>query len=160
MSNYIKHPISAKIISFLISIIIVLIIFVGIIGIVIPLMLEGRIGLIRVISLLFILTGALIIILARHWPIIHFIHFIKKTVKIDTTLYNFIGSLLIGLSFLIAGLVYIRSKNFNMMLIPFVSGIFLIRLMIYHIKHKIKTMPRIYTPPQEEDNQNVNPEND
>ena len=154
MTNFIKHPLLSKFISFLISVIIVLIIFVGIIGIVIPLMMEGRVELVRIISLIFILIGALIIIISWHRPIISFIYLIrkKKNVKIDVKVFDFIGSLLIGFSFLAAGLVYIRSKDFIMMLIPFTAGIFFIRAIIYYLNHKIKTLSSIYTPPQEKSN--------
>ncbi len=151
MTNFIKHPLLSKLISFLISIIMVLIIFVGIIGIVIPLMMTGRAEIVKAVSVIFMLTGALIIVLARHRPLMRFIYFIKKTVKIDTKVFDFIGSVIIGFSFLIAGVAYFRSKNFIMMLIPFTAGIFLIRMEIYYINHRIKTLYSDYVPPQEEE---------
>ena len=142
MTNFIKHPLLGKITSFLISIIIVLIIFVGIIGIVFPLMLEARIEHVKVISLMSTLIGALIILLARRWRIIRFISVIKKPGDFDLRIYDFIGSLVIGFSFLFAGVLYMRLKNPTMMIIPFICGAALIRLMIVFINRKIKEQSR------------------
>ncbi|MBN2419640.1 MAG: hypothetical protein JXL81_09670 [Deltaproteobacteria bacterium] len=142
MTNYIKHPFLDKIISLIISIIIVLIIFVGIVGIVFPLMLEARVEHVKIISLITTLIGALIVLLARRWPLVRFISFIKKNKGFDTKVYDFIGSLIAGLSFLAAGVLYMRTKNPNMMIIPFIIGALLVRLMILHINHKIKEQSR------------------
>ena len=142
MTNFIKHPILGRITSFLISIIIVLIIFVGIIGIVLPLMLEARIEHVKIISLVSTLIGALIILLARRWRIIRFISIIKKPGDFDLRIYDFIGSIIIGFSFLIAGVLYMRLKNPTMMIIPFICGAALIRLMIVYINRKIKEQSR------------------
>ena len=137
MTNYIKHPILEKIVSFLISIIIVLIIFVGIIGIIFPLMIEARIEHVKMISLIPTLIGSLLVLAARRWPVFRFVPFIKKTGDFDTKIYDFWGSLVIGLSFLAAGLLYMRTKNPNMMLIPFIGGAAFIRIMIFYINNKI-----------------------
>ena len=139
MTNYIKHPFLDKIISFIISLIIVLIIFVGIVGIVFPLMVQStNIESVKVISLISTLIGALIIILARRWSLIRFVSFIKDTVEYDTKAYDFIGSLIIGLSFVVAGVLYMRTKNPNMMIIPFIAGAALIRIIIFYINNQIK----------------------
>ena len=139
MTNYIKHPFLGKIVSFLISIIIVLIIFVGIVGIIFPLMLEARIEHVKIISLMITLVGALIILLARRWPIFRFISFIKKPGDYEVKKgCDFIGSLIIGLSFLVAGVLYMRTKNPNMIIIPFISGAALIRILIFYFNNKIK----------------------
>ena len=151
MTNYIKHPILEKIISFLISIIIVLIIFVGIIGIIFPLMIEARIEHIKIISLIPTLIGALIILAARRWPVFRFISFIKKPGDYETKGYDFIGSLIIGLSFLLAGVLYMRTKNPNMMLIPFIGGAAIIRIMIFYINNKISKRQIEISIPQEEE---------
>ena len=137
MTNYIKHPFLDKIVSFIISIIIVLIIFVGIVGIIFPLMIEARIEHVKIISLMTTLVGALIILLARRWPIFRFISFIKKPGDFELKLYDFIGSLIVGLSFLAAGVLYMRTKNPNMMIIPFIGGAALIRILIFYINNKI-----------------------
>ena len=148
MTNYIKHPFLDKIISFIVSIIIVLIIFVGIVGIVFPLMLEARIEHVRIISLISTLIGALIILLARRWPLIRFVSFIKKTGDHETKGYDFIGSLIIGLSFLAGGVLYMRTKNSSMMITSFIAGAALIRIMIFYIRNKIKKQD--LTSPSEE----------
>ena len=138
MKNYIKHPFWDKILSFLISILIVLIIFVGIVGIIFPLMLEARVEHVKFISLLVTLIGALIILMARRWPIFRFKSFIKKRGEFNTKGYDFIGTLVIGLSFLTAGVLYMRTKNPNMMIIPFIAGAAIVRILIIHINSKIK----------------------
>lgn len=150
MTNYIKHPFLDKIISFIVSIIIVLIIFVGIVGIVFPLMMEARIEHVKIISLMSTLIGALIIILARRWPLMRFISFIKKTRNYETKGFDFIGSLIIGLSFLTAGVLYMRTKNPNMMIIPFIAGAALIRIMIFYINNQIKKYD-LSSPPEEKE---------
>lgn len=137
MTNYIKHPILERVISFLISIIIVLIIFVGIVGILFPLMIEARIEYVRIISLIPTLIGALIILTSRRWPIFRFISFIKKPGGYETKVFDFLGSLIIGLSFLAAGVLYMRTKNPNMMIIPFIAGAALIRILIFYINSQI-----------------------
>ena len=150
MTNYIKHPFLDKIISFIVSIIIVLIIFVGIVGIVFPLMMEARIEHVKIISLMSTLIGALIIILARRWPLMRFISFIKKTRNYETKGFDFIGSLIIGLSFLTAGVLYMRTKNPNMMIIPFIAGAAFIRIMIFYINNQIKKYD-LSSPPEEKE---------
>jgi len=159
MTNYIKHPILEKIVSFLISIIIVLIIFVGIVGIIFPLMMEARIEHVKIISIIPTLIGALIILAARRWPIFRFSSFIKKHREYDTKAYDFIGSLIIGLSFLAAGLLYMRTKNPNMMLIPFIGGAAIVRIMIFYINNKIsKRDIEISASPEKEDKSSVDPD--
>ena len=149
MTNYIKHPFLDKIISFIVSIIIVLIIFVGIVGIVFPLMLDARVEYVKIISLIPILIGALIIIFVRRWPLIRFISFIKKPRDYETKRYDFAGSLVIGLSFLAAGVLYMRTKNPNMMIIPFICGAAIIRILIIHINNKMKKRRiELSTPPE------------
>lgn len=138
MTNYIKHPFWDKIISFIISIIIVLIIFVGIVGIIFPLMIEARVEHVKIISLIPTLIGALIIVLARRWQIFRFTSFTKKPGDYNIKGYDFIGSLIVGLSFLAAGVLYMRTKNPNMMIIPFIGGAALIRILIFHINSKIE----------------------
>ena len=140
MTNYVKHPFWDKIISFIISIIIVLIIFVGIVGIIFPLMIEARVEHVKIISLIPTLVGALIIVLARRWQILRFKSFIKKSKDYNTKKYDFIGTLIIGLSFLAAGVLYMRTKNPNMMIVPFIGGAALIRLIIFYINNKIKKL--------------------
>ena len=138
MTNYIKHPFLERVISFLISIIIVLIIFVGIVGILFPLMIEARIEHVRIISLIPTLIGALIILISRRRPIFRFISFIKKPGGYETKGYDVLGSLIIGFSFLAAGVLYMRTKNPNMMIIPFIAGAALIRMLIFYLNNKIK----------------------
>jgi hypothetical protein len=138
MTNYIKHPFLEKVISLLVSIIIVLIIFGGIVGILFPLMIEARIENVRIISLIPTFIGALIILISRRWPIFRFISFIKKPGSYETKGYDFLGSLIIGLSFLAAGVLYMRTKNPNMMIIPFMVAAFLIRILIFFINSRIK----------------------
>ncbi len=151
MTNYIKHPFLGKIVSFLVSIIIVLIIFVGIVGIIFPLMIEARIEHVKIISLIPTLIGALIILIARRWPLFRFTSFIKKPGNYETKRYDFIGSLIIGLSFLTAGVLYMRTKNPNMMLIPFIGGAAVIRIMIFVINNKIsKREIKSSNPPEAE----------
>jgi uncharacterized membrane protein len=153
MTNFVKHPFMDKIVSFIISIIIVLIIFVGIVGIIFPLMLEARIEYVRIISLMATLIGALIILLARRWPIFRFISFIKKPGDYEIKKgYDFIGSLIIGLSFLFAGALYMRTKNPNMIIIPFIGGAALIRILIFYFNNKIKKRRvEISTSPEKEE---------
>ncbi|MGD9161746.1 MAG: hypothetical protein PVG39_25270 [Desulfobacteraceae bacterium] len=151
MTNYIKHPILDKIISFIVSIIIVLIIFVGIVGIVFPLMIEARIEHVKIISLMSILIGALIILLARRWPIFRFISFIKEPGGYELKKgYDFIGSLIVGLSFLAAGVLYMRTKNSNMIIISFIAGAALIRIIIFYINNQIKKQD-LTSPPEEKE---------
>ena len=142
MTNFIKHPLLDKIISFLISIVIVLIIFVGIIGIVFPLMIEARIEDVRIISIISILVGILIVLLARRRPIFRFISFIKKPGDLKIKGYDFIATLIIGLCFVVAGVLYMRLKNPNMMIIPFAAGAAFIRIMIFYINSKIEKRSR------------------
>ena len=150
MTNYTKHPFLDRIVGFIVSIIIVLIIFVGIVGIVFPLMIEARVEHVKIISLMSTLIGALIILLSRRWPLIRFISFIKKPRDYETKGYDFIGSLIIGLSFLSAGVLYMRTKNPNMMIIPFICGAAIIRIMIIHINNKMKKRKiELSIPPEE-----------
>ena len=144
MKNLLEHPLLGKIISFLISVVIVLIIFVGIVGIVFPLMLEARFESVKVISIISMLIGALIILIARHWPLMRFISFIKKPrgQEYETKIYDFAGSLVIGLAFLAAGVLYMYFENPNMMIIPFIGAAFLIRILILYINHRIKEQSR------------------
>ena len=152
MTNYIKHPFLERVISFLVSIIIVLIIFVGIVGILFPLMIEARIEYVRIISLIPTLIGALIILTSRRWPIFRIISFIKKPGGYETKGYDFIGSLIIGLSFLAAGVLYMRTKNPNMMIIPFIAGAALIRMLIFYINNQInKRRAGLPEPPDKEE---------
>ena len=150
MTNYAKHPILDKIISFIVSIIIVLIIFVGIVGVVFPLMLEARIEHVKIISLISTLIGALIILLARRWPLFRFVSFIKKTGDHETKGFDFIGSLIIGFSFLAGGVLYMRTKNPNMMIISFIAGAALLRIMIFYIRNQIKKQD-LTSPPEDEE---------
>lgn len=151
MTNYIKHPFLDKIISFIISIIIVLIIFVGIVGIIFPLMIEARVEHVKIISLIPTLIGALIIVLARRWQLFRFRSFVKKSKDYNTKNYDFIGTLIIGLSFLVAGVLYMRTKNPNMMIIPFIGGAAIIRILIFYMNNKIKKREIILSKPSQDE---------
>ena len=149
MTNYIKHPILDKIISFIISIIIVLIIFVGIVGIVLPMMLRAEFEHVKIISLISTLIGVLIVLLARRWPLLRFVSFIKEPGEFESKVYDFIGSLIIGFSFMASGVLYMSTKNPNMMIIPFIGGAALIRILIFNINNKIKKRRKELSAPQE-----------
>ncbi|MBN1906704.1 MAG: hypothetical protein JW927_16595 [Deltaproteobacteria bacterium] len=138
MKNIFEHPIVRKIISFLISIIIVLIIFVGIVGILFPMILEARFEHVKVISLVSTLIGALIILISRRFRIMRFISFVKKPGDFDFKVYDYIGSVIIGAAFLIGGIVYMRTKNPVLFFIPFIAGFALIRILIFYVNRKAK----------------------
>ena len=145
MKNIFEHPIVRNIISFLISIIIVLILFVGIVGILLPMILEAQFEHVKVISLICSLIGALIIMLARRWQIMRFVSFVKKPGDFVLKNYDYIGSLIIGAAFLSGGIIYMRSKNPIMFFIPFVAGFALIRIFIFIINKKIKEKNSVLT---------------
>ena len=138
MINFLKHPLLEKIISFIISIAIVIILFIGIVGIVFPLVLEAKFEFVRVISLLLSLVGAVIVLLARRAPLFRFTFLIKNPEEINIAVYNFIGTVVVGFSFIISGILYMRTKNPNMVIIPFIGGAGLIRVLIFVINNKIK----------------------
>jgi len=142
MKNIFEHPILKKIISFLISIIIVFIIFVGIVGVLFPMILDARFEHVKVISLICTLIGALIIMLSRRWPIMHFISLVKKPGNYELKNYNYIGSLILGAAFLSGGIIFMRTKNPILFFVPFISGFALIRIFIFIINKNIRAKAR------------------
>lgn len=142
MKNIFEHPIVRKIISFLISIIIVLIIFVGIVGILFPMIIEARFEHVKVISLVSTLIGALIILISRRFRIMRFISFVKRPGDFNFKVYDYIGSLIIGAAFLIGGIVYMRTKNPVLFFVPFIAGFALIRILIFYVNRKTKANAR------------------
>ncbi len=138
MVNLLKHPLLEKIISFIISVIIVIIIFVGIVGIVFPLILEAKFEFVRAISLVLCLIGAVIVLLARRAPLFRFTFLIKNPEEINITVYDFAGTLVVGFSFVFSGIMYMRTGNPNMLIIPFIGGAGLIRVIMFVINNKIK----------------------
>jgi hypothetical protein len=111
MKNLLENRMVSKIISFLISIVIVLILFVGIVGILLPMIMEARFEHVKVISLACTLLGALIILISRRLRIMRFTSFVKKPGDFDFKVYDYIGSVIIGATFLTSGIVYMRTKN-------------------------------------------------
>lgn len=142
MKNIFEYPIVRNIISFLISIIIVLILFVGIVGILLPMIMEARFEHVKVISLSCTLVGALIILISRRWPIMHFISLLKKPGNYELKYYDYIGSLIIGAAFLSGGIIFMRTKNPVLFFVPFIAGFALIRIFIFIINKKIKAKAR------------------
>jgi hypothetical protein len=138
MKNLLEHPIIRNIISFLISIIIVLILFVGIVGILLPMIMEAKFEHVKVISLICSIIGSLIIMLSRRWQIMRFVSFVKKSGNFEFKKYDYIGSLIIGAAFLSGGIVYMRTKNPILFFVPFVAGFAFIRIFIFIINKKIK----------------------
>ena len=132
-NNFLKN-----LLYFLISIVIVAVIFVGIIGLVIPLFIEAGSGPVKVIAIVFVAIGALIILIARKWPLVRFISFIKKPVNVETRLHDYLASVVLGLSLLLGGLFYYRFRNPNALLISLVAGAAVIRLLLMHLKSKNK----------------------
>ena len=112
-------------------------------------MIEARIEDVKVISLIPTLIGALIIILARWRPVFRFTSFVKKSGNYNTKNYDFIGSLIVGLSFLLAGVLYFRTKNPNMIIIPFIGGAAFIRIIIFYINNQIKKQDLSLSPEEE-----------
>jgi hypothetical protein len=142
MKNIFEHPILTKIISFLISIIIVLILFVGIVGILLPMIMEARFEHVKVISLVCTLIGALLIMLSRRWPIMRFLSLVKKPGDFELKYYDYIGSLILGIAFLSSGVIFMRTKNPVLFFVPFIAGFALIRVFIFIINKKIKAKAR------------------
>jgi hypothetical protein len=142
MKNIFEHPILRKIISFLISIIIVLILFVGIVGILLPMIMEAQFEHVKVISLICSLIGALIIVLSRRWPIMRFLSLVKKPGNFELKYYDYIGSLILGAAFLSGGIIFMRTKNPVLFFVPFIAGFALVRIFIFVINKKIKAKVR------------------
>ncbi len=132
----------SKIISFLISITIVLIIFVGIVGILFPMILEARFEHVKIISLVSTLIGALIILISRRFRIMRFISFVKKPGDFDFKVYDYIGSVIIGATFLVGGITYMRTKNPVLFFVPFIAGFAIIRILIFYVNRKAKAKAR------------------
>lgn len=133
-----KSKLLEKLICFLISIVIVLLIFVGIVGIFIPLLIESKIEHIKILSLIFSLIGGLIILLSRRWPIIRFISFMRKPVKCETKYFDVAGSLVVGLSFLIGGSLYSHLGTPTALFVSLVAGAAILRILIMFLNHKNK----------------------
>jgi hypothetical protein len=144
MKNLLEHQIVKNIISFLISIIIMLILFVGIVGILLPMILEARFEHVKIISLVSTLIGALIILISRRYRIIRFISFVKRPGDFDFKVYDYIGSLITGAAFLTSGIVYMRTKNPVLFFVPFIAGFALIRILIFYVNRKAKAKARKY----------------
>jgi len=131
-----ERKLLAKILPGLISIVIVLIIFVGFIGILFPLIISSAIEHIKITSIIYSLIGVLIIIFSKYWPILRFRSFVRKTGNKKNTYYDSIGSIIIGLSFVVGGILYAYLENHNAMMISFLVGIVLYRLVIFYLNFK------------------------
>lgn len=142
MKNLLENRIVGKIISFLISIIVVLILFVGVVGILLPMIMEARFEHVKVISISCALIGALIIMLSRRWPIMGFLSLVKKPGNFELKYYDYIGSLILGAAFLSGGIIFMRTKNPVLFFVPFIAGFALIRIFIFVINKKIKAKVR------------------
>jgi hypothetical protein len=142
MKNIFEHPVLKKIISFLISIIIVLILFVGIVGILLPMIMEAQFEHVKVISLICSLIGALIIVLSRRWPIMRFLSLVKKPGNFELKYYDYIGSLILGAAFLSGGIIFMRTKNPVLFFVPFIAGFALVRIFIFIINKNIRAKAR------------------
>ena len=133
MGNFLKN-----IFYFLISIVIVVVIFVGIIGLVMPIFFDANTSYAKLIAIVFAAIGSVIIVISRKRPLVRFISFIKKPVNVDTKMHDYIGSVVLGLSILLGGVFYYRFKNPNALLICLIVGAGVIRLLLMHLKSKNK----------------------
>lgn len=127
-----------KIIAFLISLAIVIVTFIGIIGILFPLLVESTVKVATILSLTISVIGALMILLSLRWPIIPVSSFIRGSGKDDSRRYDIIGSIVIGLCLLVGGLLYGYFKNFNAVIISLLIGIAFIRIGIMILDYNNK----------------------
>ncbi|MFC1840431.1 hypothetical protein ACFL1N_12675 [Thermodesulfobacteriota bacterium] len=122
-----------KIISWLVSIIIVLLIFVGIIGLLFPLLIKSAVEHITVTSIIFSLIGLAIMISSKYWPILNVRSFVGDPEEKKVKQYDYLKSMIIGLTFLMSGFLYAYLRNYNAMIISFLIGIVLYRLIVFYL---------------------------
>lgn len=122
-----------KIISCLISIIIVLLIFVGFVGLIFPFLIESAVEHITVTSIIFSFIGLVIMLSSKYWPALSF-----RSTDGDqdekSKQYYYIKPMIIGLTFLMSGFLYAYLRNYNAMIISFLIGIVLYRLIVFYLK--------------------------
>lgn len=123
-----------KIISCLISIIIVLLIFIGFIGLLFPFIIKSAVEHITVTSIIFSLIGLAIMLSSKYWPALSFRSTGDDQDEKRTKEHDYIKPLIIGLTFLMSGFLYAYFKNYNAMIISFLIGIVLYRLIVFYLK--------------------------
>lgn len=117
---------------------IVIIIFIGIIGIIVPMIINSAVEYVRVTSLVFSFIGFLIIVTAWRWPVMRIGAFIGKSGGQKNPRYDTTGSVIIGASFMAGGLLYGWLKNYNAMIGAFLAGIVFYRLLTFYLNYIIK----------------------
>lgn len=123
-----------KIISCLISIIIVLLIFIGFIGLLFPFIIKSAVEHITVTSIIFSLIGLAIMLSSKYWPALSFRSAGDDQEDKRAKQYDYIKPMIIGLTFLMSGFLYAYLRSYNAMIISFLIGIVLYRLIVFYLK--------------------------
>lgn len=133
MKNY-----TTKIISILVSIIIAVAIFIVIIGLLFPLLVKSAVEHITATSIIFSLIGLAIMISSKYWPLFRTRSIEGEQEEKKSKQYDYIKSMIIGLTFLSSGFLYAYLKSYNAMIISFLIGIVLYRLILFYLNLKNK----------------------
>lgn len=123
-----------KIISCLISIIIVLLIFVGFIGLLFPYLIKSAVEHITITSIIFSMIGLAIMLSSKYWPALRFNSTADGKDEKRVKQYDYIKPMIIGLTFLMSGFLYAYLKSYNAMIISFLIGIVLYRFLVFYLK--------------------------
>ncbi len=137
-SDPVKNNLITKIISCLISVIIAVAIFIGIIGILFPLLIKSAVEHITVTSVIFSLIGLAIMISSKYWPLFRTRKIGQVSEEKKIKQYDYIKSMVIGLTFLSSGFLYAYLRSYNAMIISFLIGIVLYRLIVFYLNLKNK----------------------
>lgn len=123
-----------KIISCLVSILIVFLIFVGFIGLLFPFIIKSAVEHITVTSIIFSFIGLAIMLSSKYWPALRFRSTADNQDEKRIEQYDYIKPMIIGLTFLMSGFLYAYLRNYNAMIISFLIGIVLYRLIVFYLK--------------------------
>lgn len=128
MKNFIT-----KIISGLVSLVIAIAIFIGIIGVLFPLLIDSAVEHITTTSIIFSLIGLAIMISSKYWPIFRTRSIEPGQEESKVKQFDYIKSMVIGLTFLCSGLLYAYFRSYTAMIISFLTGIVLYRLIVFYL---------------------------
>ena len=129
-----EKDLKTKIISCLISIIIVLLMFVGFIGLLFPYLIKSAVEHITVTSIIFSLIGLAIMLSSKYWSALRFRSTVDDQDEKRSKQYDYIKPMIIGFTFLMSGFLYAYLRNYNAMIISFLIGIVLYRFLVFYLK--------------------------